>query len=94
MEFVLLFFGEGDDSDELTFEGGEVGSDNADGDSEGLSEGFELAHFLFHVDLDDGGAFVNVSTFVEFNVFGLVLFSHISFFDNGDRLSSKCALID
>jgi hypothetical protein len=93
LEFVLLFFRKGDDSDELSFESGEVGSDDADGDSEGLPEGFKFAHFLFHVDLDDGGAFVNVGAFVKFDVLSLVLFSHISFLDDGDRLSSQCALI-
>lgn len=68
LEFILLFFRERDDSDKLPFKSRKVGSNDTDRNTKGFSVGLEFAHFLFHVDLDDGGSFENVGAFVEFYI--------------------------
>ena len=84
MELILLFFGERNNSNELSFESAKVSSDDADWDPESLSEGFEFAHLFFHIHLDNGGSLKNVGAFVKLNVLGLILLPDISFFDDRD----------
>jgi hypothetical protein len=89
-----LLFGKRDNSNELSFESAKVSSDDTDWDSKSLSEGFEFAHLFFHIDLDNGGSLKNVGAFVKLNVLGLIFLPNVSFFDDGDRLSSQSTFIN
>ena len=94
LEFIFLLLGERNDSDQLAFESGKVGANDTDWNTKGFSERLKFAHFLFHVDLNDGGSFEDVSTFVELNILCLVLLSYVGLFDNWNRLTCKCTLVD
>ena len=89
-----MFPWEGNDSDKLSFKSDKVGSNDANRNSKGFSERLKFAHFLFHIDLNDGGSFEDVCAFVKLNILGLVFFSDISLFDDGNRLTSQSALVD
>lgn len=67
LELVLLLSGKRDDTNQLAFQGREVGPDDTDWNSVSLSEVFEFVHFLFHVDLNDCCSFEDVSAFIELN---------------------------
>lgn len=94
LEFILLFSGEGDDTNKLAFQSREVSPDDANRNSVGLSEVLEFIHFLFHVDLNDCCSLEDISAFIEFNCEIGVLVLNVSFFDDRYRLTCKCTFID
>jgi hypothetical protein len=94
LKLILLFFGERNNSNELSFKSAKVSSDDADWDPESLSEGFEFAHLFFHIHLDNSSSLKNVGAFVKLNVLGLILLPDISFFDDWDWFSSQSAFIN
>ena len=68
-----MLFWEEDNSDELTLHCHEIRPSNANWDAIFLTHLLEKSHFLFRVDLNDGGSLIDIGRLVDFGLLAAVV---------------------
>lgn len=94
MELGLCLIGVEYFSDELAFESDEVGFGYANWHSIGRPVLLPDMHFLFRVDLNDGGSFVYNAALIEISLLVEEIFIGLCFLDHWNGFSCQHALID